>query len=269
MTFDEFLQRGLLNYEKMKEFVLASGYKKVLMIVDESQRYFADLKNSENEKYFFFEYHRHIGLDVLLICQVWSALPKRLVELCEFVISAKPRTIKLVGFQYDFLDAVSKNKLFTKTLKLDKTVFSLYQSYIADEVVKPKSVARNKFIVGLSVASVMLLMATIYANRGFVVAHGENKQKVTATKSVSQVVETSNTVKIDDEKQRQEQIEQLKSMFDDANKELEKENGNDGQDNSGYWEKYKLGQADYNKINVLGRVKGKMKVGDDVYVLYQ
>ena len=98
ISFDAFRENGLMHVENLKQFMIERRFKRCIMIVDEAQRHFSNLKN-ENEL-FFFEYHRHLGIDVFLVLQTVSALPRRVVELSEYVIEALPRSYAITGFRY-------------------------------------------------------------------------------------------------------------------------------------------------------------------------
>lgn len=259
VSFDEIYEQGLINYDKFREYAQSKGYKKIILIVDECQRYFANLK--DNEQFYFFEYHRHLGIDILMICQVASALPKRLVELCEFVINAKPRSIKMAGFQYDFLDAVSRNKLYSTTVKPNKSVFTLYQSYIVDEKVKPKSVARTKLVVGLVTMIVMLVIGTYYLKNGFAFTPRDKE-----TKQQKKVMLT----KKEDVKKEQHQANIV-----EPKKEIQKEKtvitqeNNKVDDERGKWISFNDKDLKYNDIKVgEGNIKGKMSYNGKIYLLY-
>jgi hypothetical protein len=264
----EDLLKNYFSYDGFKAYMESKGYKRCLLIVDEAQRYFANLK--DNEQFFFFEYHRHLGLDILLICQVQTSLPKRLVELSEFVINAKPRSIKIAGFQYDFCDPVSKNKLFTKTIKPKQEVFNLYQSFVIDETVKPKSIARQKFIVGLSMAVCMLAFAFYFVQNGFALSK-KPKQQVLAVKTEKKQVQ--DVVKKDEDTQIKEQIEKLKNKFNDKKVEVSDiEQEKEVVDNfkPARFYTFKDGvDVKYNDIVVGGAIKGKIKYGNKVVLMYE
>lgn len=268
---EELFNNNLLNYDRFKDWIDKKGYKKVVIIIDECQRYLANLK--DNEQYYFFEYHRHLGIDLLLICQVAAALPKRLVELCEFVINAKPRSIKMAGFQYDFLDSVSRNKLYTSTIKPSKGVFSLYQSYVADESVKPKSVARTKFIVGLCTVVFMLTFATYYLKNGFAFIKRDsastNSKKVVATKVVNdkrlnpeqmpkkaEIEQKDNSQKVENNNTEIKQVSTEQKVSDEK---------------KGKFIAFNDKELKYEDIRIgdIGNIKGKMKYNGKVYLYYE
>ena len=147
VSFQKWFDAGMLNYEKCKEYMLERNFKRAIMIVDESQNYFNGLK--EQEIFYFFEMHRHIGMDIFLICHSVPDMPKRLIGLCEYIIEAVVRTKTLVGFQYNMLDKTTGKVMQRSVLRADQRVFSVYKSFEIDENsdAKPKKILRNKIIL--------------------------------------------------------------------------------------------------------------------------
>lgn len=161
LTIEEFRTQGLIDPAKLKEYMRKNNYKRVIYIHDEAQRVYGGMK--DNAEFFFFEYSRHLGLDVFLIVQTVSALPRRLTEICEYVIEAKPRTIAMIGFHYDMKDPKTGGKLGSIVVKKDQNVFKLYKSFDVDEIEKPKKVVLRKLVIGgviiaLSFGSVTFLL---------------------------------------------------------------------------------------------------------------
>lgn len=124
------------NFEKIQN---QYKVKNIILVVDEAQKYF-DSKFFDKDVFYLFQYHRHIGLDVILITQHRSTISRHLVPLCEFIVSAKPRSKGIVGtFRYDYLDTKG-GKMFGQAIKKDQKVFRAYQSFVADEISKPPNV---------------------------------------------------------------------------------------------------------------------------------
>jgi hypothetical protein len=136
ITWEAFASEGLTNQERLQAFLARTGYRKIIVIIDEAQRYFSGMKDPE--QFFFFEYSRHYGFDIFLICQSLYGLPKRLVELSEYVVDARSRSQTLTGFQYFLRDPVTGEKVSTQYLRTDKNVFKLYKSFKMDEDKKAK-----------------------------------------------------------------------------------------------------------------------------------
>jgi len=136
------------NFEKLMEI---KRVKNVILLIDESQRLFPrDFK--DKDVLFFFQYHRHLGVDVILGCQDHVDLCRSLIALPEFIYEAAPRSKSIAGsFRYHVKDRRGKH-LFTKTLRKSQAVFNAYRSFTSDEVSKPKNV-----IVHWMVFAVVLL----------------------------------------------------------------------------------------------------------------
>lgn len=139
------------NFEKIqKQFKV----KNIVILIDEAQRYF-DRKFFDKDVFYFFQYHRHLGIDIFLFTQNKLNLAREIVVLSEFIISAVPRSKQLGSFKYKFCDTKG-NHLYSKTLKKDKKVFNAYQSFKVDEISKPKSVYRS---LAVSLALALLFTA--------------------------------------------------------------------------------------------------------------
>jgi len=124
------------NFEKLMEI---KRVKNVILLIDESQRLFPrDFK--DKDVLFFFQYHRHLGVDVILGCQDHLDLCRSLIVLPEFIYEAAPRSKSIAGsFRYHVKDRRGKH-LFTKTLRKSQSVFRAYKSFTSDEISKPKNV---------------------------------------------------------------------------------------------------------------------------------
>jgi len=149
MKVDEFRGLDLIEPETCRNYMRTHNYRRVVYIHDEAQRTFGGIK--DNREFFFFEYHRHLGMDVFLIVQTVSSLPRRLTEICEYVIDAKPRTLGVIGFSYDIKDPKTGGKLGTITLKKDQNVFRLYKSFDMKEIERPKKVVFRKLVIGAAI----------------------------------------------------------------------------------------------------------------------
>ncbi|MBF0555899.1 MAG: hypothetical protein HQK96_15345, partial [Nitrospirae bacterium] len=109
-----------------------------------------------NEKvFYFFQYHRHYGVDVYLITQDVFSMPKQITTLSEYYLKAVQRSLKFNrGFIYKKM--IDEEVLTNSVLPVDIKVFRMYSSYKVEETEKPKS-AYTKFIV----ICVILLLFTI------------------------------------------------------------------------------------------------------------
>jgi hypothetical protein len=109
------------------EYLRSKYSGQVLILVDEAQRYFHS-KFYNRDVFFYFQYHRHLGHDIYLICQSLSFLCKHIVELAEYVVEPARRSLSFVGeFRYRFL--VDNQVIGRKTLRPSPRVFALYKSF--------------------------------------------------------------------------------------------------------------------------------------------
>ncbi len=181
-----------LTVEKFREYMQKHNYKRVIMIIDEAQRFFSTeaLKQQQNinDIYFFFEYHRHLGIDVFLITQSLKALSQRIVSLAEYVIEARPRTISISRiFLYDVKDVVSKMKLYTIKLPASNEIFQLYKSFEVEEFEKPRGLLQRKFLLGIAFFVIPLAIAVVLLKSGFLFSSMKkpSNSNVVASSSVS------------------------------------------------------------------------------------
>jgi len=116
--------------EKFVRALWDKGYKKIIFAVDEAQKYF-DRKFYDKDVFFFFQYHRHYGVDILLATQDASVLPKEIRVLAEFIIRAEQRSLTLKSFKYKYYSPDGSTHLFNQTLRKDDKVFSIYKSFLS------------------------------------------------------------------------------------------------------------------------------------------
>lgn len=166
VKFEDWLEGGMLNIDKTRQYMIDRNYKRAIFIIDEAQRYFAGLRDPDI--FYFFEYHRHLGLDIFLIVQTPAALPRRLLDLCEFIIDALPRTYAIVGFRYNMNDVKTGLTLERKMIRADQDVFKIYKSFESDETAKPKKLILMKWIFAVGSLVSVLLIAFILIKTGHV-----------------------------------------------------------------------------------------------------
>lgn len=164
--------------EHQKENVL-NEYPKIVYLIDEAQRYFNGYMR-DNAVFYFFEYHRHLGLDIYLMTQSIYSLNKRITVLAEYEIRAVPRTLSLVGeFKYKYITGHEIIK--HQVIKRDKKIFNLYKSMDAKETDKIK----NPFLK-YAVIILIVFIASVY---GFFHTFGSSsisneKEKKISTKEI-------------------------------------------------------------------------------------
>ena len=140
---DEFFT--VANFEKMQH---QYRVKNIIVLMDEAQRVF-DTKYDHKEVMYFFQYHRHLGVDLLLGTQHAPLVSRKLIPLCEYICSATPRSKSIVGaFSYEFKDNKGKF-MYSKALRKKQTVFRAYKSMSVDEISKPKNAVLHWALIAL------------------------------------------------------------------------------------------------------------------------
>lgn len=125
------------NFTKIRDHFPKSH---LLVIIDEAQRTIDDDLLKDKDVAFFFQYHRHLGVDIFLLTNDIASCSRKVVGLCEFIIEAQPRSRSLpTVFRYKFKDTKGTN-LYSQTVKQKQEVFSIYKSFTTDEKEKPKNV---------------------------------------------------------------------------------------------------------------------------------
>lgn len=134
---------SVANFEKIQ-----ANYKvtNIILLIDEAQIIF-DRKFYNTDVFFFFQYHRHLGVDVIFGTQGANLLPNAFIPLCEFIVEARPRSKSVMGsFSYHFKDKKGKF-LYSKVLKKDQVIFKAYKSFTSDEISKPKNVVLHWLVI--------------------------------------------------------------------------------------------------------------------------
>jgi zona occludens toxin len=107
--------------------------KKVVFVVDECQRFF-HFYGSDGKVLYFLQYHRHLGVDILLITQTPKSIPQKVFELCEYIIEAVPKSVNPLSwkyFRYRVVHPFDRSEVLRRFhLPFDPAVFFLYQDMI-------------------------------------------------------------------------------------------------------------------------------------------
>jgi hypothetical protein len=154
----------IINNDAFKK--LKEKYKRVIFLIDEAQRYLT--KENYESMQFAFEYHRHFGIEFLLLTQDKVLLPYKLLKLAEYLVVAQPRSrsvdLPLIGsFRYKYFDNSGYVELSQQNLKKNQKIFNLYQSFEFDETEKPKNmVNRYALVIGIFVLFVGYMVAKIF-----------------------------------------------------------------------------------------------------------
>jgi len=102
-------------------------YGRVLILLDEAQKFVpSDYRNTD--VLFFFQYHRHLGIDIILTFQTWFSISRKVTDLMEFEIRAVRRSFSIVGelrYHYYF----GNERHGGMKLHPDHNIFALYKSF--------------------------------------------------------------------------------------------------------------------------------------------
>lgn len=244
IKWEDYLESGMLNIDKTRQYMKENQYKRGVFIVDEAQRSLSGLK--DNERYFFFEYHRHLGLDIFLIVQTLRALPQRLVELTEYVIDAMPRTYAILGFKYQMKDSKTGQVLYTKVIKINQDVFKVYKSFEVDEdsKAKPKKVLLIRWVTSVGLLVAVIAFGMFGAKAGLFFNQNKDVKQIREQKKwEKQEVQKSGLDKgVQVEKREEEQV----LDYD-----------------------YVIIENHISKMKPHGKIKGVATVGDKTYIIYR
>lgn len=170
----ESLEQCISKYGGAEKFFTIDNFTKVrdiwpkahiLIIIDEAQRMIDDDLLKNKDVAFFFQYHRHLGIDIFLLTNDIASCSKKVVQLCEFVIEAQPRSKGLPGvFRYKFLDTKG-TFLYSQSVRLKQEVFSIYKSFTTDETEKPKNVVLHWIVTGLVVLTLSVVSFKLFVNK--------------------------------------------------------------------------------------------------------
>jgi zona occludens toxin len=139
--------------------------RKVVFVVDECQRFFY-FYGSDVRVLYFLQYHRHLGMDILLITQTPKSIPGKVFELCEYVVESVPKSVNPFGFKtfrYRVLHPLDRKEVLRRFhLSFESAVFYLYHDMIyspeeGEERVANAYVRYYVMLVGIIVALVGFL----------------------------------------------------------------------------------------------------------------
>lgn len=128
-----------------------SGKEKHLIIIDEAQKFFHK-KFYCQDVFYFFQYHRHLGLDIYIVTQSEKLIPIQIVSMAETVIHAQPRSVSLLG-ELKYVTKVAGENVDRMVLKPDQKIYDLYRSMSKKEGEKPKNVFK-KYLVGMALIGI-------------------------------------------------------------------------------------------------------------------
>jgi len=162
----------VLNVDYWKRFILPKlfgelGYRKVLFYLDEFQSIIDEDTELTQLQKFFFDYHRHLGLDFFIITQSIQRMNKAIRNLVE--IELRLINLRIFGISsMVVLKTIIGGVPVKKTvIKYDPKIFALYRSALVEHM---KGV-KGKPPVMLFVALAAALFAIIQLG-SYVKAHG-------------------------------------------------------------------------------------------------
>ena len=124
---------------------LVSDDKRAVYVIDEAQRLF-DRKFYNKDVFYFFQYSRHLGIDVYFVTQDVSTLARELQHLAEYHIEVQRRSLSFTGeFKYRYKAGGESFK--TQTMKPDRRIFYLYRSMTKGESEKIPSATRRWAVI--------------------------------------------------------------------------------------------------------------------------
>lgn len=149
---------GFFTVDYQKKVLEKHG--QLVYIIDECQRYFDEYFRNKDVIY-FFEYHRHLGVDVYLCSQSPNRICRAIRDLAEVEIRAVRRVLSFVGeLKYNVL--AGGEIIQKKAFRRDPEIFRLYKSFEAVEREKIKNPLVKWFGVaaGVGVLGVLLFYFT-------------------------------------------------------------------------------------------------------------
>ena len=134
---------------------------KTILVLDEAQRYFSSQTRLPDSVWYFFEYHRHLGLEIWLLTQSASSLNRRIIAVTDSYIEAAPPTLRIANiFRYRRRDTTTNEIIGREKVIAEQKIFQVYKSATHKEgLQKPKS-ALVKYSL---VASILVIGGLIAA----------------------------------------------------------------------------------------------------------
>jgi zona occludens toxin (predicted ATPase) len=162
----------ILNVDYWKRFILPKlfgelGYRKVIFYLDEFQSIIDEDTELTQPQKFFFDYHRHLGLDFYIITQSIQRMNKAIRNLVEIelrLVSLRVFGISNMAVLKTIIGGVPVKK---SIVKYDPKIFALYRSALVEHM---KGV-KGKPPVILFVALAVSLFAIVQLG-SYVKAHG-------------------------------------------------------------------------------------------------
>ena len=175
-----------VNYvKKLKERIQSH----IVYIIDEAQVYFRSMPDSDVR--YFFEYHRHLGIDIVLITQNPKLIHETIRILAEYEIKAQRKSLRFLNrFVYYYYQA--GEKFHVETLPYDHDVFSFYRSFqFSTETIENRS-AYTLYLILLGLFITLAVFSYSYLQSKF---FAKVKSKVKSS-SPSFTVASNSTIQV-------------------------------------------------------------------------
>lgn len=175
---------------KQEEYATAVREKydrAMLVVVDEAQMYFAERNDARKG---WLSWHRHLGQDVILICQHYKMIHGDYYNLAEYEIRAL-KSLLLNQMVYQYRVGGETFKTMRKGKKA--SVYAAYQSFQGGEVAKRGF--KMLYWLGGGVLLVVVLWLLLMRTLGGKVEAATEKKEVKSAKGVSATVK-----KVDEKK---------------------------------------------------------------------
>jgi len=117
---------GVFNVEFWRQYC-KPGTRNVV-IIDECQRYFSSSARHPDSVWYFFEYHRHLGLDIYLCSQSATSVNRRLLAVIDSYIEAQPPSLQVNRILYLRRDSTTNEVISRRWLPRRAEVYRLYKS---------------------------------------------------------------------------------------------------------------------------------------------
>lgn len=141
-----------IDYQR--KFIGDSG---AVYIVDEAQMLF-DERFYNKDVFSFFQWSRHMGIDIYLVTQDVSMLPRGLRNICEFEVRSVRRSYSYgMGFRYNLCSPYSSEIFQRISCRKDARVFAVYRSMERGEGEKVKSMAVRQLVFAVSCLVVVIV----------------------------------------------------------------------------------------------------------------
>lgn len=150
LNLDDLIQRFTVEkFFTVENFeIIMAKYKvnHIIVAIDEAQKIF-DSKFYDKDVFYFFQYHRHLGIDIFFLTQNVSLICRQIPPLSEFIVDAVPRSKGISGmFRYRMLDSKGFH-MYSKGVAKVQNIFKMYQSFKSDEAEKPKNVLMHWIVI--------------------------------------------------------------------------------------------------------------------------